>query len=104
MKEFYRKTYEKPRKDIHADDTDTMKWLSYAYKGFFLGIGLSVLACIGYGACDTAYRKSTKTTFPFVYWVLSFHFGDDTPTTYEEKVVTIKAREFKSAFMEDNDK
>ena len=29
-------------------------------KGFFLGIGLSVLACIGYGACDTAYRKSTK--------------------------------------------
>eukprot|EP00088_Acartia_fossae_P028534 TRINITY_DN29349_c0_g1_i1.p1 TRINITY_DN29349_c0_g1~~TRINITY_DN29349_c0_g1_i1.p1 ORF type:complete len:179 (-),score=0.54 TRINITY_DN29349_c0_g1_i1:70-606(-) len=85
------------------DAKNPMIYLDNAIKGLFYGIVFTILACIAWGAYDPSYRKSTKTTFPFIYWVLSFYFGDDTPTTYEEDVVAVKAREFKSSFLEEKE-
>jgi len=91
-----------PRKVKVVEEGDAfIQFISQAFKAFFIGTSLAVGACIGWGAYDTAYRKSTKHTFGFVYWVLSFFFDDEAPSHLEKEDSNLKAIEFKSAFLDD---
>ncbi|XP_023330382.1 uncharacterized protein LOC111702832 [Eurytemora carolleeae] len=98
MSKFLQKSQESIKKDKSVEK-DPFKILNDGLKGLGYSIVLSVLACIAYGAYDPAYRKSTKRTFPFVFWILSFRFPEDDLIQQEEAVVK-QAMEFKSSFLE----
>merc|ERR1719391_434565 len=71
-------------------------------KALMIGLGLSLSCCILYAIYDPAYRRSTQTKFPLVYWI-SGHFVEEEEIVLQEKDVNVKAAEFRSAFLDDKD-